>query len=184
MDQRWKKNILSLAKCCIYQSSLFKSPSSAAHLDDPQFQIFNELRGKLQDILRAVKALVAARKKGWAMASNADEMDAEWFLWDYVASTNWLSESKFTIFEANLNKIAVFWGLISQSEQISIFWRPDGPSEQNLTVSVQACCDPNILGEIFEILSVHNTQIFENFHLALPPIIRGPCYTRLFFACM
>ena len=46
-------------------------------LDDAQFQIFNELRGKLQDILRAVKALVAARKKGRAAASNADEMDAE-----------------------------------------------------------------------------------------------------------
>ena len=38
---------------------------------------------------------------------------------------------------------------------------------------MQACCDPNILGEFFENLSVHNTQIFENFHLALPPIIRN-----------
>ena len=46
-------------------------------LDDAQFQIFNKLRGKLQDILRAVKALVAAHKKGRAAASNADEMDAE-----------------------------------------------------------------------------------------------------------
>ena len=46
-------------------------------LDDAQFQIFNELQGKLRDILRAVKALVAAQKKGRAAASNADEMDAE-----------------------------------------------------------------------------------------------------------
>ena len=33
-------------------------------LDDAQFQIFNELWGKLQDIWRAVKALVAACKNG------------------------------------------------------------------------------------------------------------------------
>jgi len=77
-------------------------------LDDAQLQIFNELRGKLQDILRAVKALVAARKNGRAAASNADEMDAEWFHLGFCSSTNWPSESKFTIFEANPNKIAVF----------------------------------------------------------------------------
>ena len=58
-------------------------------LDDAQFQIFNELQGKLQDILRAVKALVPARKKGQAMVSNADKMENH-FLWsdfirDYVA---------------------------------------------------------------------------------------------------
>ena len=77
-------------------------------LDDAQLQIFNELRGKLQDILRAVNALVAARKNGRAAASNADEMDAEWFHLGFCSSTNWPSESKFTIFEANPIKIAVF----------------------------------------------------------------------------
>ena len=77
-------------------------------LDDAQFQIFNKLQGKLQNILRAVKALVAARKNGQAAASNADEMDMERFHLGFCSSTNWLSESKFTIFEANLNKIAVF----------------------------------------------------------------------------
>ena len=77
-------------------------------LDDAQFQIFNELRGKLQDILRAVKALVAARKNGQAVASNADEMDTEMFHLGFCSSTNWPSESKFTIIEANPNKIAVF----------------------------------------------------------------------------
>jgi len=41
-----------------------------------QLQIFNELRGKLQDILRVVKAVVAARKKGRGGAGDA-EMDAE-----------------------------------------------------------------------------------------------------------
>jgi len=33
-------------------------------IDDMQLQIFNELQGKLQDILRAVKAIVVAHKKG------------------------------------------------------------------------------------------------------------------------
>ena len=75
-----------------------------AHLDDAQFQIFNELRGKLQDIWRAVKALVAARKNGPAAVSNAD---AEWFHLGFCSSTDWPSESKFTIFEANPNKIAI-----------------------------------------------------------------------------
>ena len=72
-------------------------------LDDAQFQIFNKLRGK--DIWRAVKALVAARKNGRAAVSNAD---TEWFHLGFCSSTNWPSESKFTIFEANPNKIAVF----------------------------------------------------------------------------
>jgi len=48
-------------------------------LDDTQLQISNELRGKLQDILKAIKGIVAARKKGrgTGTARNADEMDAE-----------------------------------------------------------------------------------------------------------
>ena len=46
-------------------------------LDDTQFQIFNELQGKLQELLRAVKAIVAARKKTRGAARNADGMDAE-----------------------------------------------------------------------------------------------------------
>jgi hypothetical protein len=46
-------------------------------LDDTQLQIFNELQGKLQGILRAVKAIVAARKKGRGRAGDANEVDAE-----------------------------------------------------------------------------------------------------------
>jgi len=46
-------------------------------LDDTQLQIFNELRGNFQDILRAVKAIVAARKKGRGGAGDADGTDAE-----------------------------------------------------------------------------------------------------------
>ena len=46
-----------------------------------QIQVFNELRGKLQDVLKAVKAIVAARKKGrrksGAAGTNADGMDGE-----------------------------------------------------------------------------------------------------------
>jgi hypothetical protein len=61
-----------------------------------------------------------------------------------------------------------------QSEQIWQFLRPDGQSEQILTFLVYACCNLNIFGEIFEILSVHKTEIFGNFHLASSPIIGGP----------
>ena len=41
-------------------------------------QVFGELQGKLQDILRAVKAIVAARKKTRGAARTADGMDAEY----------------------------------------------------------------------------------------------------------
>ena len=63
---------------------------------------------------------------------------------------------------------------MAQSGKIRGFLRPDGQSEQKLTIWANACCNPNILGEIFEFLSVHISQIFRNFHLALPPIFRGP----------
>jgi len=50
-------------------------------VEDTQIQVFNELRGKLQDVLKAVKAIVAARKKGrrksGAAGTNADGMDGE-----------------------------------------------------------------------------------------------------------
>ena len=63
-----------------------------------------------------------------------------------------------------------------QSERIWHFLRPDGQFEQILTFLVYACCNPNIFGEIFEILSVHKTEIFGNFHLASSPIIGGPAW--------
>ena len=46
-------------------------------LDHTQIQVFGELQSKLQDILRAVKAIVAAHKKTCSMAHTADGMDAE-----------------------------------------------------------------------------------------------------------
>jgi hypothetical protein len=46
-------------------------------LDDKHLRIYNELHGKLQDILNAVKALVAARKKGRNGTANADGMGGE-----------------------------------------------------------------------------------------------------------
>ena len=58
--------------------------------------------------------------------------------------------------------------------KFGFFWWPDGQSKQILTFGTHACCNPNIFWEIFEISSVHKSQIFENFHLALPPIFRGP----------
>jgi hypothetical protein len=48
---------------------------------DTQIQVFNKLQGKLQDVLKAVKAIVAAWKKGsgksGAVSTNADGMDGE-----------------------------------------------------------------------------------------------------------
>ena len=67
----------------------------------------------------------------------------------------------------------VIWG---QLEQIWHFGGPDGQSEQILVFLMYACSNLNIFGEILEILSIHKTQIFRNFHLALPPIIRGPSH--------
>jgi hypothetical protein len=46
-------------------------------VDDNHLQIFNELRGKLQDILKAVKAIVAARKKGRSGRADADGIGGE-----------------------------------------------------------------------------------------------------------
>ena len=71
-------------------------------------------------------------------------------------------------------KIGCFRGLMAPSAQIWVFWRPDGQSEQILTFGTHDYGSPNILGEIFEISSVHKSQNFENFQKALPPIIRRP----------
>jgi hypothetical protein len=50
-------------------------------IEETQIQVFNELWGKLQDVLKAVKAIVAALKKGQgksgAAGTNADGMDGE-----------------------------------------------------------------------------------------------------------
>src|SRR6266481_1751828 len=86
-----------------------------------------------------------------------------------------------TVFEAGWpvrTKIGCFRGLMALSEQIWVFLRPDGQSEQILTLEAHACCSLNIFGEIFEILSVHKSQIFGNFHQALLPIFRGPAVVR------
>jgi hypothetical protein len=42
-----------------------------------QLQIFNDLQGKLQEISSAVKAIVAACKKGGGTAGSAGGMDTE-----------------------------------------------------------------------------------------------------------
>ena len=58
----------------------FSQDGRTLTLNETQIQVFNQLQGKLQDIVKAVKAIVAARKKGRGksrMADNADDMDAE-----------------------------------------------------------------------------------------------------------
>jgi hypothetical protein len=45
-----------------------------------QMQVFSELQAKLQDILKAVKAIVVAPKKGWGKSGAGDGMDVEWFI--------------------------------------------------------------------------------------------------------
>jgi len=52
--------------------------------------------------------------------------------------------------------------------------RPDGQSEQILTFGTHAYCSLNILGEFFEILSIHESQIFKNIYQALLAIFKGP----------
>jgi hypothetical protein len=125
--------------------------------------------------LKAVTAIVAARKKGRGKSGAGDGMDVNLFCNIYLQLAVCLSfginPSKIG---PNPNKIGVFLCLIGQSEQIWAFLRPDAQSEQILTCWVNACCNPNIFGEIFENLSVHKAQIFGKFHLALPPIVRGP----------
>jgi hypothetical protein len=66
-----EKNTLPPAKC--------QQLSKQRHCRPPtrHIQIFNELRGKLQDILMAVKAIVGARKKGRGGTAGADEIGGE-----------------------------------------------------------------------------------------------------------
>jgi len=45
-------------------SPTLSQDSRTLTLDDKHLEIFNELRGKLQDVMMAVSAIVAARKKG------------------------------------------------------------------------------------------------------------------------
>ena len=82
-------------------------------LDDTQLQIFNDLQENFQDILRAVKAIVAARKNGRGGARNADGMDATvWernhhFLRPIRTDLNffaawWAIRAKFSLFHACL----------------------------------------------------------------------------------
>ena len=53
-------------------------------IEETQIQVFNELWGKLQDVLKAVKAIVAAQKKGQGksgtVGTDADGMDGEWVM--------------------------------------------------------------------------------------------------------
>ena len=89
--------------------------------DDTQLQIFNELRGELQGILGQTKLLKQLARKVQAVhvvLAGLMHLQTDLIL-NYVALTR----------------------------LICIFWRPVGPSEQNLTFVVHACCDPSNSGE-------------------------------------
>jgi hypothetical protein len=85
--EQYIKETLRYIRARIYPSDLFlrtldatptltvSQDSRTLTLDDKNLQIFNELRVKLQDILMAVKSIVAARKKG--RSRTADRMGGE-----------------------------------------------------------------------------------------------------------
>jgi hypothetical protein len=96
-----------------------------------------------------------------------------------MAVRTWLTvvREPFSRLDVQSERNWLFSGPDGASEQIWVFWRPDGQSEQILTFEAHAYCSPNIFEEICKISSVHKSQIFENFHQALPPIFRGSCTT-------
>ena len=67
--------------CILTTTPTLSQDGRTLTVEDTQIQVFNELLGKLQDILKAVKAIVAARKKGRGKSgtagTNADGMDNE-----------------------------------------------------------------------------------------------------------
>ena len=113
-------------------------------LDDKHLQILNELRGKLQDIMMAVKAIVAACKKG--RCGTADGMGGEWFSLELVCSSQ-------------------------KNRKNSYFLRPDGPSEQNLKIFANAWGNPNTLGKFLENLSEHIDRNFGILFQASPIMV-------------
>ena len=95
-----EKNILSLFHLSFFPSDHFLHTMAATPtlsqdirtltLDDKHFQIFNELREKLQDsdvLLMAVKAITAVCKKGQSGMADADRIGGEWFFPGLVLST-------------------------------------------------------------------------------------------------
>ena len=67
--------------CILTTTPTLSQDGHTLTVKDIQIQVFNELLGKLQDILKAVKAIVAAHKKGQGKSgtagTNADGMDGE-----------------------------------------------------------------------------------------------------------
>ena len=58
----------------------FSQDGRMLNLNDTEIKVFNQLQAKLQDILKAAKAIIGARRKGRGKAgeaNNADEMDVE-----------------------------------------------------------------------------------------------------------
>ena len=58
--------------------SLGKRTQQMLNLNDTEIKVFNQLQAKLQDILKAVKAIIGAQEgQKSGEANNADEMDVE-----------------------------------------------------------------------------------------------------------
>ena len=63
--------------CTLAVTPTLSQDSRMLTLNDKHFQIFNELQGNFQDILMAVKAIVAVRKKGQSGTADADRIGGE-----------------------------------------------------------------------------------------------------------
>ena len=64
IHQEWNEREWTGFLHTLTTTSALSQDGQTLTLDNMQLQIFNELQGKLQDILRVVKAIVVAHKKG------------------------------------------------------------------------------------------------------------------------
>ena len=101
-----------------------------------------------------------------------------------VIQTGWMPNDLITIlyeplavFEArwpSQPKISCFRAIRPLLKIFGFFWRPDNNLNIFWLLGLMSAAVWTLLGETLEILSVHQGQIFENFHQALPFIFRGP----------
>ena len=63
--------------CTLAVTPTLSQDSRMLTLNDKHFQIFNELQGNFQDILMAVKAIVAVCRKGQSGTADADRIGGE-----------------------------------------------------------------------------------------------------------
>ena len=147
---RSEKHVVDTPKN-IHSANSVALSGATQYNDDTQLQIFNELWGKIQHILRAVKAIVAAHKNSRGRLGDVDSMNAEWLgiIWPL----------RFTVWEKNCH-----------------FWNPDWLIQTKLNLFVAWWAIWTKFDFVCSCLlwSEHIRRKFGNFHLALPPIIGGP----------